>query len=148
MPSVEALKACSLLKGFTDTGLQILTGIITDRSFPEGTPLFVESMVGDSMLIIVQGRVRLSSKKPSGEQVTVGEVGPGDHLGELSLIQTGQRLCTATAASAVIAAEIRHADFHKLLAQKPQACLKLLMAIVGQFGQRVFESREVLKSLL
>jgi CRP/FNR family cyclic AMP-dependent transcriptional regulator len=100
------------------------------------------------VLIIADGRVRLSSKAPHGEEVALGELGPGDYLGELSLIQQGQRMCTATASSAVNAVEIRHADFQKLLAQKPQACLKLLMGIVSLFGQKLVENRESFKALL
>lgn len=148
MAILETLKASALFKGFTDTGLQIIAGIATERAFPKGVPLFVENMVGDSLLIIADGRVRLSTKGPGGEDVALGELGPSDYLGELSLIQQGQRMCTATALSQVAAVEVRHADFQKLLAQKPQACLKLLMGIVSLFGQKLVENRETFRSLL
>ncbi len=148
MAVLDALKACPLFRGFTDTGLQIIAGIGTERQFPKGVPLFVENMVGDSMLILADGRVRLSSKAPSGEEVSLGELGAGDYLGELSLIQQGQRMCTATALTPVSAIELRHADFQKLLAQKPQACLKLLMGVVSLFGQKLVDNREVFRSLL
>ena len=58
------------------------------------------------------------------------------------------RSCTARAATQVKVFEIRQGDFHKLMALKPQACMKLLMAIVTQFGQKVADNREALKSLL
>jgi CRP/FNR family cyclic AMP-dependent transcriptional regulator len=148
MSVTEALKACALFRGFTDTGLQIIAGIATERSFPSRVPLFVENMLGDTLTIIADGRVKLTSKAPNGEEVSVGELGPGDYLGELSLIQQSQRMCTATAVSQVNAVEIRYADFQKLLAQKPQACLKLLMGIVSTFGQKVVENRDMLKTLL
>lgn len=144
----DALKACPLFKGFTDTGLQILAGIATERSFPKGVPLFAENMVADSMLVVASGRVRLSSKNSAGDEVGIGELSAGDWLGELSLIQQGQRMCTATALSPVTAVEIRHADFQRLLGQKPQACLKLLMGIVTQFGQKVADNKEAFKALL
>ena len=148
MPAVDTLKACPLFKGFTDTGLQILAGIATERAFPKGVPLFVENMIGESLFILAEGRVKISSKSPNGEDVFLGELGPGDYLGELALLQQSQRLCTATAMSGVSAVELRHADFQKLLAQKPQACLKLLMGIVTQFGAKVSENREAFKALL
>ena len=148
MPSVVALKACPLFKGFTDTGLQILGSIAVERSFPKGVPLFAEGMVGDSMFILVDGKVKLTSKNSAGEEVSVGDLGPGESLGELALLQQTQRLCTATAQSQVNAFEFRHGDFQKLLAQKPQACLKLLMGIVSGFGQKVVEARGELKALL
>lgn len=148
MPAVDAFKACALFKGFTDTGLQILAAIATERHFPQGVPLFVESMVGDSMLILSAGRVRLTSKNKAGEEIPVGEVQTGDFLGELALIQQGQRMCTATALTQVSAWEIRHADFQRLLGQKPQACIKLLMNIVSTFGQKVADNRDTFKLLL
>lgn len=143
-----ALKACSLFKGFTDTGLQIIAGVASERAFPKGVPLFVESMVADALLIIVEGRVRLTTKNHSGDEVIVGELGAGDYLGELSLITQGQRMCTATALAQVSAVELRFGDFQRLLAQKPQACMKLLMGIVSSFGQKVLDNRDNFKALL
>ncbi|MFZ5469704.1 MAG: cyclic nucleotide-binding domain-containing protein [Myxococcota bacterium] len=148
MDALAALRACPLFKGFTDTGLQIIAGISNARSFPKGSPIFVENMVADALIILAEGSVKLSSKNKAGEEVPIGELGAGDCLGELSLIQQGQRLCTATATSNVTAFEIRHADFQKLLAAKPQACLKLLMGVVSLFGQKVAENKEALKGLL
>jgi CRP-like cAMP-binding protein len=148
MTAVEALKRCALFKGFTDTGLQIIAQISHAKTFPSGAPLFVENMIADSLLVIADGQVRLSGKGPSGEDVVLGEMGPGDSLGELSLITEAQRMCTATAVTGVSAVEIRHGDFQKLLAQKPQACVKLLMGIVRIFGSRVAENREAFKTLV
>ena len=148
MAAIDVLKTCALFKGFTDTGLQILASIASERHYPQGVPLFVENMLGDSLIIISAGKVRLTSKNARGEEIPVGELGPGDYLGELALIQQAQRMCTATAASQVSAVELRHADFQKLLAQKPQACLKLLMNVVSLFGQKIQDNRETFKALL
>lgn len=148
MAAIDVFKSCALFKGFTDTGLQILASVATERHYPQGVPLFVENMLGDSLLVISAGKVRLTSKNKAGEEVGIGELGPGDYLGELALIQQAQRLCTATAAAQVSVVELRHADFQKLLAQKPQACLKLLMNVVSLFGQKIQDNRETFKALL
>lgn len=148
-PTPDALRACALFKDFTQTGLQIIAGASSERSYPKGVPLFVENMVADSLLIITAGRVKLSAKNVSGREVALGtDLGPGEFLGELSLIEPSQRMCTATAASGVTAIELRHADFQRLMTQKPQACLKLLMAIVSAFGRKVQDTRGALKQLL
>lgn len=147
MDAAAALRASPLLQGFTETGIGILAGACTPRSYPAGSPLFVESMVSDSMLLIAEGTVRLSTKDAAGHDAALGEVGPGDWLGELSLVTTGQRLCSATAKTGVSAFEIRQADFQKLMATKPQACVKLLMAICAQFANKVVSNRDALKAL-
>jgi hypothetical protein len=100
------------------------------------------------MLIIVDGRVALSSIGTRGDAVMLGEVGHGDWLGELSLIAPGQRLCTATALTPVWAYELRHVDFQRLLGQKPQACIKLLMAICAGLGQAVKAANTEIVELL
>lgn len=148
MAVADVLRACPLFKGFTDTGIAILAGIAVERSFPAGSPLFVENMVADTLIIIDEGEVSLSARGPGGEDVPLGELGPGDSLGALSLISQGQRMCSATARTDVSAVELRHNEFQKLLAQKPQACLKLLMNVVADFGQRVQENKESMRALL
>lgn len=144
----DALRTSLLFKGFTETGLQIFGGIANPRTFPRGTPLFVEGMMGDSLYVIALGQVRVSSKNAAGEDVAVGELGPGEHLGEMSLLGQGTRLCTATALSDVTALELRHADFQKLLAQKPQACLKLVLTLATGLAQKVRETAPTLKPLV
>ncbi len=147
MTAAEVLRQCALLSGFTDTGIGILAGISHAKSYPPGSPIFAESMVSDSMLVIGEGRVALSARGERGD-TSLGELGPGDWLGELALINPGQRQCTATAATAVSAFEIRQVDFQKLMLSKPQACMKLLMAICTSFGGKVAANREALKALV
>lgn len=147
MTAAEVLRGCELLSSFTDTGIQILASICNPRAYSPGTIIFVENMASDSMLILAEGRVALSTKGERGD-LPLGELGPGDWLGELSLITPGQRLCSATAVTAVTGCEIRQADFQKLLAAKPQACVKLLMAICTQFGRKVAANKDALRSLI
>jgi CRP-like cAMP-binding protein len=142
------LKACPIFKGFTDTGIAIFASIAVPRAFPKGSQLFAEGKVGESMLIVGDGTVRLSAKNQGGEEISLGDVGSGEPLGELALVQKGERLCSATAMTDVSALEIRHADFQKLLIQKPQACVKLLMGIVVYFGQKARDNREMLRTLV
>jgi CRP-like cAMP-binding protein len=146
MSPLEILNACPLVNGFTDGGLALLAGIAIPRAFPAGSTLFVESHASDSMLLIGAGRVVLSVKI-DGKEVVVGESGAGDWLGELALIEPGTRLCSATARSAVTAVEISHAAFQKLIDQKPQACIKLLLAICSNFARKVVANRDAIKSL-
>jgi CRP-like cAMP-binding protein len=148
MEVAPALKACPLFKDFTDVGIQIFAAIGVPRAFPKGSALFVENRPGESLFIINEGTVRLSARNTGGEDVTLGEVGAGESMGELALLQKSERLCTATAVTDVTAVEIRHADFQKLTAQKPQACMKLLMGIVTHFSQKVRDNRDAMKSLV
>jgi CRP/FNR family cyclic AMP-dependent transcriptional regulator len=146
---IRTLSRCALLRDFTDTGLQILASITEVSTAPAGTPIFVEGMVGEAMHVVGSGRVRLSVRGPDGSETTLAALGEGEHFGELSLVVTGsQRLVTASADGEVELLTIRQRDFARLQTQKPQACLKLALAISASLGQRLGENRDLLGTLL
>lgn len=146
MEAAQILRASPLFAEFTDTGIAIVATIAQLRHAPANTPLFVESMVSDSLLVVGVGRVMLSMRGERGD-VALGELGPGDWLGELSLLNVGQRMCSAVAVTPVSALEIRQADFQRLMTTKPQACMKLLMSICTALGAKIVANKEQLRTL-
>ncbi len=146
MTPVEALAKAPLFREFTETGLRIFASIALDRVIPAGSPLFVESMVGESFFIVKSGTVRITQKIPAGE-LEIGTLGPGDHVGQLALLGKGVRLVSAIAATQCEVLEITQRDFAKLQPQKPQACLKLALAIAADLAQRISENRDLLQGI-
>lgn len=146
MTAFEALKRADLFGDFTETGLRIFAGIAVEKSIPAGTPLFVEHMVGESLFILKSGTVRLTQRTPEGE-TELAVVGAGEHLGAMALLGRSVRLVSAVAATACEVVEITQRDFVRLQPQKPQACLKLALAIAGDLAAKVTENREALREL-
>ncbi len=142
-----ALSRCELFKEFSETGLSILATISAERQVPSGVPIFVEGMASDALFVVKSGRLRILLKEEAGADREIGALGEGAALGQLSLLHAGgTRLATAVASVAAEVVEIRARDFLKLQAQKPQACLKLMMAIAAQLGRSLGQNREVLRS--
>jgi CRP-like cAMP-binding protein len=146
MTALEALQRSSLFREFTETGLRIFASIAQEKTIPAGAPLFVENMVGESLFIVKSGTVKLTQRTQEGER-EIGAVGPGDHLGEMALLVRSVRLVSAVAETPVEVLEIAHRDFVRLQPQKPQACLKLAVAIGADLSARVTELRERLRAL-
>jgi CRP-like cAMP-binding protein len=146
MTAAEVLGKASLFREFTETGLKIFATIAQEKAVPAGSPIFVESMVGESLFIVKSGTVKITQKTAEGEK-ELGTAGPGDHLGELGLLGKGVRLVSAVAATPCEVIEITQRDFAKLQPAKPQACLKLALAIAQDLAQRVAENRELLREL-
>jgi CRP/FNR family cyclic AMP-dependent transcriptional regulator len=140
------LQKCALFKDFSETGLAILASIAASRTLPAGSPLFVEGMAADAFFIIKAGAVKITVKNETGDAL-VGLLGVGEALGQLALLgSSSSRLSTATAEGTAEVIEIRQSDFVKLQAQKPQACLKLMMAIATQIGDYLNENRDILRA--
>jgi CRP/FNR family transcriptional regulator, cyclic AMP receptor protein len=144
-----ALSKCALFKDFSETGLAILSSIAALKALPAGAPLFVEGMAADAFFVIKSGAVKITAKGENGGETMIGLLGVGQALGQLSLIGTaGTRLSTATAEGAAEVIEIRQSDFVKLQAQKPQACLKLMMAVATQIGEYLNENKDLLRAAI
>jgi CRP-like cAMP-binding protein len=146
MTVVEALQQAPLFKDFTETGIKIFAAIAQEKAIPAGSPIFVESMVGESLFIVKSGTVRITQKGAEGER-ELALLGAGEHLGELALLGKSVRLVSAVAATPCAVLEITQRDFARLQPQKPQACLKLALAIAADLAGRVAENREVLRDL-
>jgi CRP/FNR family cyclic AMP-dependent transcriptional regulator len=145
MSKQATMKACPLFKGFSESGMAMMEKIARERKIPANTPIFVEDMVAEAMFIVVLGVVRLSIRSADGQEQVLEKLAPGESFGELSLLI---RMVTAAAETDCEVLEISRRDFATLQKQKPQACLKLLIAIVNQFGKKVFACKDYLKPLI
>jgi len=147
MAAFDALRRASLFRDFTETGLRIFAGIAQEKAIPAGSPIFVENMVGESLFIVKSGKVRITQRAHDGDR-ELATIGAGEHLGELALLGKSVRLVSAIAATPCEVVEITQRDFVKLQPQKPQACLKLALAIAADLAGKVADSRDVLRELL
>jgi len=146
MTNVEVLQACALFKDFTEVGLNIFAEIAVARTIPAGSPLFVENMVGESLFIVKSGTVRVAHKESSGER-ELAVLGPGEALGSLSVLAKGVRIVSAVAVTPLEVLEIANRDYFKKIPEKPQACLKLALAIAADLAGKASESRDALREL-
>jgi CRP/FNR family cyclic AMP-dependent transcriptional regulator len=144
MTNVEVLQSCALFKDFTEVGLNIFAEIAVAKTVPAGSPLFVENMVGEALFIVRSGTVRITQKGPSGER-ELAVLGPGEALGALALLAKGVRLVSATAVTPLEVLEIAHRDYFRKIPEKPQACLKLALAIAGDLAARAADGRDALR---
>jgi CRP/FNR family transcriptional regulator, cyclic AMP receptor protein len=142
----EALKRSSLFRDFSETGIKIFASIAAEKSVPAGAPIFAENMVGESLFIVKSGAVRIVARDGTGERA-IATVGPGEHLGELALLARSVRLVSAVAETPCELVEITQRDYYRLQPQKPQACLKLALAIAADLARKMADGREALRSL-
>lgn len=146
MTALEALQRSTLFKDFTETGLRIFASIAVEKTVPAGTPLFVEAMAGESLFIVKSGTVRITQRAEKAER-ELAVLGPGEHLGALALLAHSTRLVSAVAATDCEVVELTQRDYARLQPQKPQACLKLALAIAADLAARVGENRDLVREL-
>ncbi len=146
MTAFEVLQRSPLFRGFSEAGLRIFAGVAREGALPAGGAVFVEGAVGESLFLVKSGTVRLTVRGPDGER-ELGRLGAGEHLGAMALLARSVRLVTAVAVTPCEVLELTHDDFSRLQPEKPQACLKLAMAIAADLAARMADNRELLRDL-
>lgn len=81
--------------------------------FPAGQVLVREGEPGDSMFLIVEGRVAVIRQPPGAAQKTVGYLSTGDFFGELSLVAECRRTASVMAVERTVVLELSRAGLEE-----------------------------------
>jgi CRP-like cAMP-binding protein len=103
------------------------------RTYPVGDALFLERDLSYFAILILEGRVRVTSEATAslGAEKVLDYRGPHDVVGELSAIDRQPRSATVRAVSKVKAVVVGAEDLNKFLNANPKAMRRLLVALVG-----------------
>ena len=97
-----------------------------------GTVLFNEGDASNRVILLLSGRVKVSSISEDGHETVLGFRGAGDVLGELAAIDGEEHLANVTIIEAGEALVLPAAGFLAALETQPGLALVLLRSIVGR----------------
>jgi CRP-like cAMP-binding protein len=103
------------------------------RRFKAGSTLTHEGAPGSEVLVLVSGRVKVTVTTPEGREIVLQFCGPGELVGEFSVIDRGSRSGTAEALEPVEALAISAAEFRAMIEKRPGFALALLRSLVRRF---------------
>ena len=126
-PKLELLQRVPLLAGLGSRELEEVGRLADEIDLPQGRALTQEGKSGGEFFVIVDGSVRVER----GGQL-IREMGPGEYLGEISLIDDGPRTATATTATPVRLFVIAHRQFHSLLDRFPGIQTQILKTMASR----------------
>jgi CRP/FNR family transcriptional regulator, cyclic AMP receptor protein len=109
-----------------------LQGRGTLRRYRPGSTLFCEGDLSAFVLVLTEGRAKVSMTTPDGKDVVLAVCTPGEVLGEVSAIDGSPRSATASAIDLVEARVVAAEDFRAFLAVSAPAALALLVSVCGR----------------
>jgi CRP/FNR family transcriptional regulator, cyclic AMP receptor protein len=134
---VDHLRAVPLFQGLSDRALESVAALAAERSFGDGEAITTEGEAGDAFYVVTAGRVDVSQ---DGTQRSY--LGPGDFLGEISLIDGRPRTATATAVGPVDTVCIRRDAFQELMDTHGAVRLGILMALTERIRRDAATNRD------
>jgi len=118
------LRSVPLFSGMTDRSIDMIATFAVERSFDDGAVLAQEGDVGDSFIVIRRGS---ASVDQGGSHLR--DLGSGDFLGEIALIDGGVRTATVIATSPIEALVIDRDGFRRLMDEFPVVRLDIVSAL-------------------
>ena len=112
---VQTLRSVSLFASMRGKDLEAVGRMADTVELPAGTTLMRQGDNGAEMYVIASGKVRVDR---NGTEIAT--LGPGEAVGEMSLLSEGPRLATATAIEPTTAFVLGHREFHTLLADSSE----------------------------
>jgi CRP/FNR family transcriptional regulator len=130
---VELLGRSMLFENCTHKELSDIASIMVEAERPKGAVLTREGQDGGLMFVIVEGAADVIAGQPGKAGKVIGRLGPGDVVGELSLIDGRTRSASVVATQPVVLLEIARDDFQKLVHRSP----KFVKALLRSLSMRV-----------
>ena len=112
------------------------------RNYPRNSILINEGDQGDSLYIVLSGRVKVYSSNQAGREVVIAFHGPGEYLGEMSL-DGSPRSASVMTIEPTSCAIVTRTQFRDFILAHPDFALHLIEKLI----QRVRHTTENVKSL-
>lgn len=116
-----------------------LVGRFETRHFDVGRALVEEGVEGRGLFLIASGAVEVVGQDADGDELRIAELGPGDVVGEISLVLRRPANATVRALHPTVALELTREELHKVIKTHPT----LLAELYELATQRDEETRSV-----
>lgn len=117
--TIDVLENSQLCCRLSSGQVQEVSEALDSMTCTSGDVVFHQHELGDSMFIVVKGRVKIEVMNVCGEIRLVEHLTVGEHFGEMAMLTGGQRAVTMTAVMDPGLLELKQDAFQKLLATVP-----------------------------
>lgn len=137
----------SLIFGaFAEPDRQSLLGRGRRRTYAKGEMIVSRGDEGSSIFLIEEGQVEVSVTSLNGRKSVLNHMGPGEILGEIAVLDGGERSADAMAMSPVTGVIVDRGTVRNFLKANPEACFALIEALCAKVrnASDMFETRAMI----
>ncbi len=142
---VARLKKAFLFQGLPDDVLNALATKLRHITLAPGETLFQVGDQGDALYIIDQGWVKITRQDKKGNELVLNQCGPGESIGEMSMLDNEPRSAGVVAISQAEVLELKRDAFLQLLNQSVDVATVLIRSMSsrlrfsGMYFQKMIE---------
>ncbi|MCB9572534.1 MAG: Crp/Fnr family transcriptional regulator [Kofleriaceae bacterium] len=125
------------------SAIEDLTGRVAVRRVPVNATVVTQDEPGDSMFVIMSGRVKVVIFGENGREVTLSLLRPGDSFGEMSLFDGSTRSANCVAIEPTTLLVLSRDDLMRHVQSHPRTALNLL----GEMARRLRRADDTIAQL-
>jgi CRP-like cAMP-binding protein len=114
------------------------------EQYRAGREIYAKGSLGDSMMAVLRGTVKMTSVSPEGKEIVLNMMGPGEIFGEIALLDGGERSADAVARTDCELLVLLRRDFMPILERHADICILLLKILCQRLRQTSEQVEDVL----
>lgn len=129
---VHFLRQIPLFSALKDEEIEAIYKLSVTKKCSKDTIILLEDEEGDTLFVILSGKVKVTTFSESGKEVIFSILNEGDFFGDMSLLDGKPRSATVISIEESELRLIRRSDFNKLIESHPGIALKLLEELTSR----------------
>ncbi len=134
------MRHSDVLRAVAPADREALIARFDTRSFKPGERLVKLGEEGDGLFLIASGGVRVVGRDADGEELQVAVLGPGDVVGEISLVLRRPATADVVATHQTVALELKREGFHDAIKAHP--------TLLGELYELATKREEEMRSVV
>ncbi|MGB8651703.1 MAG: Crp/Fnr family transcriptional regulator [Mycobacteriales bacterium] len=140
----EVLAKAGLFQGIALEAAEAVAASLEYGDYGRGETVFTEGEQGDTLYIVLEGKVKIGRRATDGRENMLSVMGPSDMFGELSLFDPGPRTATATVVTDARLASLAHSSLRPWITDRPEIAEQLLRVL----ARRLRRTNDALADLI
>ena len=139
----QILRKISLFSGLEPAVLQGIASLAVTKSYPKNAIIINEGDETNTLYMIISGKVKAYLSNEDGKEVILNMMGPGEHFGELALLDPAPRSASIMTMQASKFSILSKDDFDQCLEQHPE----MSKSIIAELTRTVRRLTDNVRSL-
>jgi CRP/FNR family cyclic AMP-dependent transcriptional regulator len=142
------LRQIPLFREFDDAACDATIAVLRLRQFSAGDSVFQQGEVGDTMVIVSSGHLRVELDDGRGMRTAIGSISAGEIVGEMAVLDPAPRASCVTAVSDTVVFELNRAGLQELRLTCPPASAAIVSAVINDVTRRLRQINKRIDTLL
>ena len=124
--------------------IDLLIGYTRVEQFPAGREIFIKGSPGQSVMAVLRGSIKISSRSSDGKEVVFRIINGGEIFGEIAALDGKDRSAHAAAMTDCELLVLNRGDFLRMLENRADLCIIMLRILCRRLRQTSEQVEDVM----